>query len=94
MSSTVISNPTVNIWHTYVQEKAGPEAAGRREAGGGGGRQGTFITLISKVIKVSLSGMRDFFLHQYPYPGPGFSVADPDQYVFGPPGSGSSFMQK
>jgi hypothetical protein len=46
---------------TYVQEKAGPEAAGRREAGGGGGRQGTVITLILYVLKVRLDWDPRFF---------------------------------
>ncbi len=32
-----------------------------------------------------------FLLHQYPDPGPCFSVADPDPYVFGPPGSESIY---
>ncbi len=58
-TSTVFSRQTASIWH--VQEKAGPEAAGRREAGGGGGRQGTIITLISKAIKVCLIGTQVFF---------------------------------
>ncbi len=92
MSSIIISSPTVNIWYTYVQEKAGPEASGRREAGWGGGRQGTIITLILQVLIVRLSGTQVFFASVSG--SRSRFVADPDPYVFGPPGSGSGSISQ